>query len=104
MRRREWIALLGGIIAIGPRALAAQQGCCHVIGVLAPNPKVFADANAGRDLATLGWQPERDVRLLFRWGAGSNEELPALAACRLIRRLLSSRALTARRYGQPERP
>jgi putative ABC transport system substrate-binding protein len=80
MRRREWIALLGGIIAIGPRALAAQQGCCLAIGVLAPNPKVFATLSLEEDLAALGWRSERNLRLLLRWGAGSNEELPALAA------------------------
>jgi putative ABC transport system substrate-binding protein len=80
MRRREWIALLGGIVAIGPRALAAQQGCCRAIGVLAPNPKVFATLTLERDLAALGWQSERNLRLLFRLGAGSNDELPALAA------------------------
>jgi putative tryptophan/tyrosine transport system substrate-binding protein len=80
VRRRDWIALLGGLVAIGPRALAAQQGCCRVIGVLAPNPKVFATLSLEADLAALGWHPERTLRLLFRWGAGSNDELPALAA------------------------
>ena len=68
------------MIAIGPRSLAAQQGCCRVIGVLAPNSKVFATLTLERDLAALGWQSERNLRLLFRFGAGSNDELPALAA------------------------
>ena len=51
-----------------------------MIGVLAPSPKVFATLSLERDLAALGWQPERTLRLLFRLGAGSNDELPALAA------------------------
>ena len=50
-----------------------------MIGVLAPNSKVFATLTLERDLAAFGWQPGRDVRLLYRLGAGSNDELPALA-------------------------
>ena len=56
------------------------ESCCRVVGVLAPNPKVFAALSLEEDLAALGWRSERNLRLLLRWGAGSNDELPALAA------------------------
>src|SRR5438067_3336444 len=51
-----------------------------VIGVLAPNPKVFETLKVERDLAALGWQTAHNLRLLFRASAGTNETLPALAA------------------------
>jgi len=79
MRRRRLFALFGGAAVSFPFAAAAQNGCCRVIGVLAPNSKVFATLTLERDLAAFGWQPGRDVRLLSRLGAGSNDELPALA-------------------------
>jgi len=79
MRRRELMLLLGGAITV-PRTLRAQQKAMPVIGVLAPNPKVFETLMVERDLAALGWQAEHNLRLLFRVSAGTNEALPALAA------------------------
>jgi ABC-type uncharacterized transport system substrate-binding protein len=69
-----------GIAALVPYKLNAQQGCCRLIGLLGPNPKVFAALNLERDLQALGWEPERDFRLLVRWSNGANQELPRLAA------------------------
>jgi hypothetical protein len=56
-----------------PLAALAQQKAMPVIGVLAPNPKVFETLMVERDLAARGWQAEHNLRLLFRVSAGTNE-------------------------------
>ena len=60
--------------------MAAQRGCCRFIGVLGPNPKVFATVNLEGDLRALGWEPGRDYRIFTRWSNGANDMLPRLAA------------------------
>jgi putative ABC transport system substrate-binding protein len=80
MGRRELVMLLGGAMLSWPLTARAQQRLTSVIGVLAPNPKVFETLTVERDLAALGWQAEHNLRLLFRVSAGTNEALPALAA------------------------
>jgi putative tryptophan/tyrosine transport system substrate-binding protein len=80
MQRRTLISLLGGAMTAWPLAALAQQKAMPVIGVLAPNPKVFETLMVERDLAARGWQAEHNLRLLFRVSAGTNEALPALAA------------------------
>jgi putative ABC transport system substrate-binding protein len=80
VRRRQFIILLGGTSVVWPLATYAQQKAMPVIGVLAPNPKVFETLTVERDLAALGWQAEHNLRLLSRVSAGTNEALPALAA------------------------
>jgi putative ABC transport system substrate-binding protein len=52
----------------------------RVIGLLAPNPKVFATLTLERDLAEFGWEAERNLRLIVRASPGTNETLPALVA------------------------
>jgi hypothetical protein len=56
IERREFIFLLAGATT-APRILRAQQKATSVIGILAPNPKVFATLTVERDLAALGWEP-----------------------------------------------
>jgi putative ABC transport system substrate-binding protein len=79
MGRRQFMFLLAGATTV-PRALRAQQKATPVIGILAPNPKVFATLTVERDLAALGWEAGRNLHLVFRTSAGTNETLPALAA------------------------
>ena len=79
MHRRRFIALLGGAIA-PPCVAAAQQKAVQVIGILAPNPKVLATLAVERDLAALGWEAGRNLHLILRASAGTNEALPKLAA------------------------
>jgi putative ABC transport system substrate-binding protein len=80
MNRRDLLALAGGATKAWSFAALAQQKAMPVIGVVAPNPKVFETLMVERDLAALGWQTEHNLRLLFRVSAGTNEALPALAA------------------------
>jgi hypothetical protein len=58
MGRRELVMLLCGAMLSWPLTARAQQRVTSVIGVLAPNPKVFETLTVERDLAALGWQAE----------------------------------------------
>lgn len=80
MRRREFVKYAGAAAAAWPVPGHAQQKGMRVIGLLAPNPKVFATLTMERDLAGFGWEAERNLRLVARTSTGTNETLPALAA------------------------
>src|SRR5260370_4756236 len=77
LRRREFIALLGGASAAWPFAARAQQGSrMRRIGVLmqfAENDPVAMAQLSGfmQGLAQLGWTDGRNVRMDLRWAAGS---------------------------------
>jgi putative ABC transport system substrate-binding protein len=84
IRRREFIAGLGGAAA-WPLAASAQQGDrMRRIGVIMsldeddPEQKhrLFAFTQA---LAGLGWTDGRNVRMDVRWGGGDNNRIQALA-------------------------
>jgi putative tryptophan/tyrosine transport system substrate-binding protein len=76
MRRREFIAGLGGV-ATWPLAVSAQQGDgVRRIGVLLPfnenDSYVMAFLSAfARGLAELGWSDGRNLRTDVRWAAGN---------------------------------
>jgi putative ABC transport system substrate-binding protein len=84
LRRREFIALLGGAAA-WPLAARAQQGeRVRRIGVLQSGdendlvykPRLFAFTQA---LAGLGWTDGRNVRMDLRWGGADTNLIGALA-------------------------
>ena len=84
IRRREFIAGLGGAAA-WPLAVRAQQGeRVRRIGVLVPGdendplwtPRLSAFMQA---LADLGWTDGRNVRMDVRWGGGDTDRMRALA-------------------------
>jgi putative ABC transport system substrate-binding protein len=84
LRRREFIAGLGGAAA-WPLAARAQQGDrVRRIGVLlgfdendpAAKPRLSAFTQA---LADLGWSDGRNVRMDLRWYGGDANRIPALA-------------------------
>jgi putative ABC transport system substrate-binding protein len=84
MKRREFIAGLGGVVA-WPLAARAQQGDrVRRIGVLNPldanDPlaKTYVSAFA-QVLADLGWTDGRNVRMDFRWAGGDTNRMRALA-------------------------
>jgi len=82
MKRRKFIALLGGGVAGWPLAARAQQPGERMrrIGVLmniaADDPEAQARMTAFvQQLAQLGWMAGRNVKIDSRWSAGDDERL-----------------------------
>jgi putative tryptophan/tyrosine transport system substrate-binding protein len=85
MRRREFIALFGGVAAAWPVAARAQQRPTPVIGYFATNARVPGSGqnrlNAfKRRLADHGWIEGRNFRFEEKYGNNDPARLPAAAA------------------------
>jgi putative tryptophan/tyrosine transport system substrate-binding protein len=83
VRRREFIALLGGTAAWPLAARAEQQSARPVIGSLyAVSAAQWAEYMAGfrRGLNEMGFVEGRSVAIEYRWADNHLERLPALAA------------------------
>src|ERR1700674_3657413 len=85
MRRREFIALLGGAAMAWPLAAHAQQpDRMRRIGVLVPGDENDPEAKtylAGftQGLAELGWTDGRNLRMEVRWAAADVDRMRMLA-------------------------
>jgi hypothetical protein len=84
MRRREFIAGLGGVAALPVAARAQQDERVRRVGVLIDWAKDDPEAKAGlsafaRGLSELGWTDGRNVRMDVRFGSGDIERIRALA-------------------------
>jgi putative tryptophan/tyrosine transport system substrate-binding protein len=84
MRRRDFVAGLAGATA-WPSVARAQQGDrIRRIGVLVGRETNDPEATANlseltRRLSELGWTDGRNVRMEFRWGAGSVDRIRTMA-------------------------
>ena len=81
MRRREFIALVGGAVVAMPVAASAQRSGIAVVGVLSPEwPKTGNVDGLIEGLRGLGYVEGRNIRFEYRWAEGKYDRLPELAA------------------------
>jgi phosphoribosylcarboxyaminoimidazole (NCAIR) mutase len=89
MRRREFIAGLGGVAA-WPMAARAQQATMPVVGYLSSNGPLDSPGPTGafhRGLAEAGFVENKNVAIEYRWAENQNNRLPALALDLVRRRV-----------------
>ena len=83
MRRRKFIALLGGAAATWPLAARAQKQPGPVVGYLSSLGQAVSvqfDAAFRRGLSQMGFVEGQNVSIEYRWMTDSYDPLPAMAA------------------------
>jgi putative tryptophan/tyrosine transport system substrate-binding protein len=83
VKRREFIALLGGAAAWPVTARAQQPGKRPIVGFLGDSTPVGESERAAafaRRLHDLGWIEGRTIAIEYRWADGRSERLAEIAA------------------------
>src|SRR6516162_2867168 len=86
MRRRELMLLLVGMMT-ATRALRAQQKAMPVIGYLSAGSPDFRLVAFRQGLNETGYAEGQNVAIEYRWAPGQYDQLPALAADLVRRRV-----------------
>jgi putative tryptophan/tyrosine transport system substrate-binding protein len=83
MRRREFIKLIGGGVALAPLAARAQKSPIPVVGCLSAGTST-GDARLiaafVKGLSETGYQDDKTVRIEYRWADNQYDRLPSMAA------------------------
>ncbi len=88
MRRREFIALVGGTAVAWPVAARAQQPTVPLIGFLhSGSPSPAREAAFLHGLGELGYRERQNVLIEYRWAEGDYDRLPAAATELVSRRV-----------------
>ncbi len=83
MRRRHFVKMLCGAVSVWPFVARAQQPTKPIIGFLDPrSPEAMADRLRGfrQGLKETGYVEEENVTTAYRWAENHVDQLPALAA------------------------
>ena len=81
MRRRAFIAALGGAAAMWPLAARAQQSAMPVVGFLFTGfPAASFSSSFSKGLSEMGFVDGRNVAIEYRSAEDQRDRLPALAA------------------------
>jgi len=83
LKRREFIALLGGAASFLPRTAMAQQNALPVVGFLSSgSPRAFSKFLKAfqQGLTETGFVDGRNLAMEYRWAEGHLDELDELAA------------------------
>ena len=83
MKRREVLALIGGVVVAWPLAGRAQQPATAVVGFLGtgtPESDAWRIAALRQGLDETGYTEGRNVAIEFRWARGEYDQLQELAA------------------------
>lgn len=97
MRRRDFIKGIAGLATAGPLAARAQQATVPVVGFMhavsaAANQHLMAGFAQG--LGQTGYVVGKNVAVEYRWANGQYDQLPALAADLVGRRVSAIAAIT----------
>jgi ABC-type uncharacterized transport system substrate-binding protein len=83
MQRREFITLIGGVVAAWPFSVRAQQPTIPVIGfVNVASAKGYESQLSAflKGLSEAGYVDGRNVAIEYRWADGRSDRLPAMVA------------------------